>query len=86
MGFLNIRLMSRHKNTGYLELTFNKNGKVDYLSLDKEYDPLERKTFVMRGYIETSSILKKSYKFNRLLCILNHMDLENKEFNWNFID
>lgn len=86
LGFLNIRLMSRHKNTGYLELTFNKNGKVDYLSLDKEYDPLERKTFVMRGYIETSSILKKSYKFNRLLCILNHMDLENKEFNWNFID
>lgn len=82
LGFLSIRLMSRHKNTGYLELTFNKNGKVDYLSLDKEYDPLERKTFVMRGHIETSNILKKSYKFNRLLSILNHMDLENKAINW----
>jgi len=79
-------LLSKHHNTGYLELTFNKNGKVDYLSLDKEYDSLERKTFIMRGYIETSNILSKSYKFNRLLCILNHMDLEKKGFNWNFID
>lgn len=86
LGFLNIRLMSKFNSTGYLELTFNKNGKVDYLTLDKEFDPREKKTFVMRGYIETSSILRKSYKFNRLLCLLNHMDLESKEFRLNLIE
>src|SRR5690606_34939094 len=78
LGFINIRLMSKNHNTGYIELTFNKNGKVDYISLDKEYDPLEKKTYVMRGCIETSDRLQKSYKINRLMSILRHLDLENK--------
>lgn len=84
LGFLNIRLMSRNQNTGYMELIFNKNGKVDYLSLDKEYDPLEKKTYVMRGHIETSDRLQKSYKINRLMSILRHLDLENKATYWNY--
>ena len=84
LGFINIRLMSKNHNTGYIELTFNKNGKVDYISLDKEYDPSEKKTYVMRGYIETSDRLQKSYKINRLMSILRHLDLENKATSWNF--
>ena len=84
LGFINIRLMARNHNTGYMELTFNKNGKIDYISLDKEYDPLEKKTYVMRGYIETSDRLQKSYKINRLMSILRHLDLENKATSWNF--
>ena len=84
LGFINIRLMSKNHNTGYIELTFNKNGKVDYISLDKEYDPLEKKTYVMRGCIETSDRLQKSYKINRLMSILRHLDLENKATSWNF--
>lgn len=84
LGFLNIRFMSRNRNSGYLELVFNKNGKVDFVSLDKEYDPLEKKTYVMRGYIETSDRLQKSYKINRLMSILRHLDVENKATDWNY--
>ena len=84
LGFINIRLMARNHNTGYMELTFNKNGKVDYISLDKEYDPLEKKTYVMRGYIETSDRLQKSYKINRLMSILRHLDVENRATSWKF--
>ena len=38
----------------------------------------------MRGYIETSDRLQKSYKINRVMSILRHLDLENKATSWNF--
>lgn len=77
LGFITLRLMSKNANSGYLELAFNKNGKIDFLSLDKDYDPLERKTYVFRGSIETSDRLQKSYKINRLFSILRYLDTEN---------
>ncbi|KJV43898.1 hypothetical protein VH96_09815 [Acinetobacter indicus] len=77
LGFITLRLMSKNANSGYLELAFNKNGKIDFLSLDKDYDPLERKTYVFRGSIETSDRLQKSYKINRLFSILRYLDMEN---------
>lgn len=77
LGFITLRLMSKNANSGYLELAFNKNGKIDFLSLDKDYDALERKTYVFRGSIETSDRLQKSYKINRLFSILRYLDTEN---------
>ena len=84
LGFITLRLMSKNDNSGYLELAFNKNGKIDFLSLDKDYDPLERKTYVFRGSIETSNRLQKSYKINRLFSILRYLDTENANasFRW----
>ncbi len=84
LGFITLRLMSKNDNSGYLELAFNKNGKIDFLSLDKDYDPLERKTYVFRGSIETSDRLQKSYKINRLFSILRYLDAENTNtsFRW----
>lgn len=85
-GFLNLKLMSKNNKSGYLDLTFSNNGKVNFLILDREYDPKERKTFVLRGYIETSDRLKKSYKINRLLSILHHMDAEKSLHAMNYIE
>lgn len=85
-GFLNIKLMSKNNKPGYLDLTFSNNGKVNFLILDRDYDPNERKTFVLRGYIETSDRLKKSYKINRLLSILHHLDTEESLHSMHYID
>lgn len=85
-GFLNIKLMSKNNKPGYLDLTFSNNGKVNFLILDRDYDPKERKTFVLRGYIETSDRLKKSYKINRLLSILHHLDTEESLHSMHYID
>ena len=73
-NFLKLRLFSQN-HFGILELVFHSNGVVNYLLLDKEYDSSEKKTFVMRGGVETSSKLSKSYKLNRLLFSLRFIDL-----------
>lgn len=80
-GFLNFKLFSNNKNRSYLDLTFNKNGQVEYLILDKDYDPLENKAFVMRGNVETSDRQSKSYKIHRLMCVIRHLDLEDSFYS-----
>lgn len=74
-GILTMRLLS--SRSAYLSLTFERNGKVSFVSLDKEYDPAEKKTYVMRGTIETSNLSKNSYKIKRLLSVLNFFDMES---------
>lgn len=83
-GFIKFKLFSQNKDESYLDLTFNKNGHVEYLILDKSYDPSENKAFVMRGNIETSDKQSKSYKIHRLMVIIRHLDLEDGFYFMNY--
>lgn len=74
-GQILLSFQCSNKSMTRLDLVFNENGKVDFVSLDKEYDIKEKKTFVLRGSIETSDIFSKSYKIQRLLVMLKYLDI-----------
>lgn len=83
-GQVFLSFQCKNKSLTRLDLTFNENGKVDFISIDKEYDSREKKTFVLRGSIETSDMFSKSYKIQRLLMMLKYLDSYEDNFAKDF--
>lgn len=70
--YLTIRINS---NSNYfLSLVFNKNGVVDFLSLETGFSDNDGKVkpFHMRGSLETSENFDNAYKIRRLLAMLDN--------------
>lgn len=54
-----------------LLLTFLTNGKVGFLSLDRDFSEEEQLCYIYEGKLSTSNLVSKSWKINRLLTILD---------------
>ena len=54
-----------------LLLTFLTNGKVGFLSLDRDFSDDEHLCYIYEGELSTSNLVSKSWKINRLLTILD---------------
>ena len=54
-----------------LLLTFLTNGKVGFLSLDRDFSEEEHFCYIYEGKLSTSNLVSKSWKINRLLTILD---------------
>jgi hypothetical protein len=54
-----------------LLLTFLTNGKVGFLSLDRDFSEEEQLCYIYEGALSTSNLVSKSWKINRLLTILD---------------
>ena len=54
-----------------LLLTFLTNGKVGFLSLDRDFSEEEQLCYIYEGTLSTSNLVSKSWKINRLLTILD---------------
>ena len=54
-----------------LLLTFLTNGKVGFLSLDRDFSEEEHLCYIYEGKLSTSNLVSKSWKINRLLTILD---------------
>ena len=54
-----------------LLLTFLTNGKVGFLSLDRDFSDDEHLCYIYEGELSTSNLVSKSWKINRLLIILD---------------
>lgn len=73
--YLNINkgIISLHFETDNfsLLLTFLTNGKVGFLSLDRDFSEEEQLCYIYEGKLSTSNLVSKSWKINRLLTILD---------------
>lgn len=54
-----------------LLLTFLTNGKVGFLSLDRDFSDDEHLCYIYEGELSTSNLVSRSWKINRLLTILD---------------
>ena len=54
-----------------LLLTFLTNGKVGFLSLDRDFSEEEQLCYIYEGKLSTSNLVSRSWKINRLLTILD---------------
>lgn len=54
-----------------LLLTFLTNGKVGFLSLDRDFSDDENLCYIFEGELSTSNLVSRSWKINRLLTILD---------------
>ena len=59
------------KDNFSLLLTFLTNGKVGFLSLDRDFSDDEHLCYIYEGELSTSNLVSKSRKINRLLTILD---------------
>ena len=64
-------------NPTILSLTFQRNGLVDFLSIESFDNQEESKPFYLQGTIETSNNRKYAYKLERLLNMLDVLTYEN---------
>lgn len=64
-------------NPTILSLTFQRNGLVDFLSIESFDNQQESKPFYLQGTIETSNNRKYAYKLERLLNMLDVLTYEN---------
>ncbi len=67
-GIISLRF---EKSDFSLLLTFLTNGKVSFLSLDRDFSYEEHLSYIYEGELSTSNLVSKSWKINRLLTILN---------------
>lgn len=70
---INKGIISLHFETDNfsLLLTFLTNGKVGFLSLDRDFSEEEHLCYIYEGKLSTSNLVSKSWKINRLLTILD---------------
>ena len=70
---VNKGIISLHfeKDNFSLLLTFLTNGKVGFLSLDRDFSDDEHLCYIYEGKLSTSNLVSKSWKINRLLTILD---------------
>lgn len=62
----------RFETTNFsLLLTFLNNGKVSFLSLDRDFSNDKSLCYIFEGELSTSNLVNKSWKINRLLTILD---------------
>lgn len=54
-----------------LLLTFLTNGKVNFLSLDRDFSEEENLCYIFEGELSTSNLVSQSWKINKLLTILD---------------
>lgn len=54
-----------------LLLTFSTNGKMSFLSLDRDFSEEESLCYIYEGELSTSNLVSRSWKINRLLTILD---------------
>lgn len=54
-----------------LLLTFLTNGKMSFLSLDRDFSEEESLCYIYEGELSTSNLVSRSWKINRLLTILD---------------
>lgn len=70
---VNKGIISLHfeKDNFSLLLTFLTNGKVGFLSLDRDFSDDEHLCYIYDGELSTSNLVSRSWKINRLLTILD---------------